>query len=261
MFLPSSARGRAQVTATMIMLVLALLGGPVTPARAAGMSADHSVPAASIVGGGGYVNSSSDEAGAYAFSVQLGDSDYLVTARHVAPKGSVLYGPGGAIGDTELVSRWRDTSYVRLWHARPTDELQIGTTERGNPERAVVTEVASRGSIDVGQPVCHTGYSDYTQDRGGYICGQIVDVPHACRTFHVRPSCEITMDSGGSNKVGWLGDSGGPVWQWVGSRQVRLLGVFTSVSSPDGGPPTRGHFIPAFDVLTELGGAPVSATS
>ncbi|HEX6446936.1 MAG TPA: hypothetical protein VF053_17715 [Streptosporangiales bacterium] len=260
MFLPSRARGHAQVTATLVMLVLALLGGLSAPPRAAAASATHQVPA-SIVGGGGYVNSSSDEAGAYAFSVELGDSSYLVTARHVAPAGSVLYGPGGVIGDTELVSKWRDTSYVRLLHARPTDQLQIGTSDRGKAERAVVTGIAARGTVDVGQSVCHTGYSDYTQDRGGYICGQIVDVPHACRTYHVKPSCEITMDSGGSRQVGWLGDSGGPVWQWVGPDEVRLLGVFTSVSSPDGGPPTRGHFVPAFDVLAELGGAPVSATS
>lgn len=260
MFLPSRARGHAQVTATLVMLVLALLGGLLAPSRAAALPAEHAVPA-SIVGAGGYVNSSSDEAGAYAFSVRLGDAAYLVTARHVAPAGSVLYGPSGVIGDTEVVSKWRDTAYVRLRHAAPTDQMQIGTSDHGTAERVVVTGIAPRGSIDVDQPVCHSGYSDYTQDRGGYICGRIVDVPRSCRTFHLHAGCEITMDSGGSRQVGWLGDSGGPVWQWAGPRQVRLLGVFTSVSSPDGGPPTRGHFVPAFDVLAELGGAPVSATS
>lgn len=260
MFPPSHGRGHAQVTVTLVMLVLALAGALVAPPRAAAANGQHTVPA-SIVGGGGYVNSSSDEAGAYAFSVHLGDASYLVTARHVAPAGAVLYGPRGAIGDTAMVSKWRDTSYVRLWHAAPTDEMQIGTSDGGKAQRVLVTGVALRGSIDVGQPVCHSGFSDYTQDRGGYICGTIVDVPRACRTFHIKAGCEITMDSGGSRQVGWLGDSGGPVWQWAGPREVRLLGVFTSVSAPDGGPPTRGHFIPAFDVLTELGGAPVSATS
>lgn len=260
MFLPSRARGRAQVTAILVMLVLALLGSLTAPARAAAVpgQGDRTVR---IVGAGGYVSSSSDEAGAYAFSVRLGDATYLVTARHVAPAGSVLYGAGGVIGDSEVVSRSRDAAYVRLWHAAPTDQVQIGTSERGRAERVAVTGVALRGTIEVGQPVCHSGYSDYTQDRGGYICGRIVDVPRSCRAFHVRASCEITMDSGGSRQVGWLGDSGGPVWQWDGPREVRLLGVFTSVSSPDGGPPTRGHFVPAFDVLTELGGSPISATS
>ncbi|MBO0826456.1 MAG: hypothetical protein J2P24_01625 [Streptosporangiales bacterium] len=254
MLLPSRARGHARVTVTLGMLVLALLGGLLLPSQAAAAPVN-------LVGGGGYINSSSDEAGAYAFSVHRGDSDYLVTARHVAPAGSVLYGPGGAIGDSELVSKVRDTAYVRLWHGTVSDQMQIGTSEGGTSERVVVSGVARRGDIGVGQPVCHSGYSDYTQDRGGYVCGRIVDVPPSCTAFHPHAACEITMDSGGSRQVGWLGDSGGPVWQWAGPGRVFLLGVFTSVSSPDGGPATRGHFVPAFDVLTELGGAPVSATS
>lgn len=253
---------------SLVWLVLAMalaaafvIAGPASNAHAAHPASDEPAGLGLIPAGGGFLNSSSDEAGSYAFSVRRGDAAYLVTARHVAPRGTMVYGPAGLLGDSSVVSASRDTSYVRLTGGEPSDRVQIATTSAGAPVSATIDNVASRGSIEVGQRVCHSGYAESTQDLGGFVCGDIVDVPKVCRSYRADDACEITMRSDAGQRIGWLGDSGGPVWQSVGSGRVRLLGVFTSVSAPDGGPPTLGHFVPAFDVLDDLGGVPVSATS
>lgn len=246
-----------RVVLAALILVPAFVVSPVAIAQAAQPDA---LPA-EVSAGGGFVNSSSYEAGSYAFSVRRDGTTYLVTARHVAPRGALVYGAGGLLGGTAEVSRSRDAAYVRLDRAVPVGVVQIATSDTGAPVTAAVDDIASRGTIDVGQRVCHSGYAESTQDAGGFVCGDVVDVPRTCRAYEAETGCEITMRSDEGQRVGWLGDSGGPVWQSVGPGRIRLLGVFTSVSSPTGGPPTRGHFVPAFDVLDDLGGTPVRASS
>lgn len=246
-----------RVVLAALLLVPALVAAPVSIANAV---QPDDLPV-EVSAGGGFVNSSSYEAGSYAFSVRRGGGTYLVTARHVAPRGALVYGPGGLLGGTADVSRSRDAAYVELARAVPVGVVQIATSDTGSPITAAVDDVASRGTIEVGQRVCHSGYAESTQDAGGFVCGDVVDVPRVCRAYRADTGCEITMRSDEGQRVGWLGDSGGPVWQSVGPGRIRLLGVFTSVSSPTGGAPTRGHFVPAFDVLDDLGGTPVRASS
>lgn len=215
-------------------------------------------PPLQVASGGGFVNSSVDEAGSYAFAVESDGTEYLVTARHVAPIGALVYGPGGLLGQATDASVVRDASYVRLNDAVPDHRIRIGTSPSGKALTAKSVGVAPRGSIDVGQRVCHSGYADTTQDAGGYVCGTVVGVPHTCETYHPYRACRIAIQRDDGQRVGWLGDSGGPVWQPVGHGKVRVLGVFTAVSVPDGQSSDRGYFVPAYDILDDLGGAPVS---
>ncbi|MQA04131.1 MAG: hypothetical protein GEV07_15860 [Streptosporangiales bacterium] len=241
----------------MASVAVSVLGIPAPQAAA------HAPPAqgsgVSVTSGGGFLNSTSYEAGSYAFAVQQGDDFYLVTARHVAPTGAAVYGSTGLLGQTSSVSTSRDTAYVRLNQDKPDGHLRIGTAADGSSVNAAVDSVATRGSIAVGQRVCHSGYAESTQQAGGYVCGEVVDVPASCSSYLVAAGCQITMRGDDGQQVGWLGDSGGPVWQSVAPGRVRLLGVFTAVSSPAGGSASLGHFVPAFDVLDDLGGVPIRA--
>lgn len=249
----------AVLAAAVLIGAVVLAGGKAYAEERGGAHRPAHTEPAEIAGGGGFVNSSSYEAGSYAFAVHRDGAAYLVTARHVAPHGATIYGSTGLLGESSLVSAARDTAYVRLAEDRPTPKVQIATSDAGAPVKAAVDSVAARGSITVGQRVCHSGYAETTQQAGGFACGDVVDVPSSCQSYQPGVSCRITMRGDGAQQVGWLGDSGGPVWQPVGDGRVRLLGVFTSVSSPDGGPATLGHFVPTFDVLDDLGGVPVSA--
>lgn len=257
---PSWVRA-ARAVVVGVALVVGTVLGPAQFVQAHPGDKHRAEPHPHVSSGGGFVNSSSYEAGSYAFAVRRGGIPYVVTAQHVAPSGAAVYGPEGLLGNTSIVSESRDTSYVRLASGEANDRVQIATSESGAAIRATIDSVATRGSIAVGQRVCHSGYADSTQEAGGFVCGDVVDVPSACTSFRADTACQITMRSDGGQAVGWQGDSGGPVWQQVAPGRVRLLGVFTAVSSPDGGPPSLGHFVPAFDVLDDLGGVPVSASS
>lgn len=252
------ARPRALLCGLLVVVAgvaASVLGGPAP--RAAAHTPHEQGSGASVTSGGGFLNSTSYEAGSYAFTVEQGDAFYLVTARHVAPTGAAVYGSNGLLGQTSAVSTSRDTAYVRLSQDEPDGQLRIGTAGDGSPINAAVDSVATRGSITLGQRVCHSGYAESTQEAGGYVCGEVVDVPSSCRSYLVATGCQITMRGDDGQQVGWLGDSGGPVWQSVAPGRVRLLGVFTAVSAPGGGAASLGHFVPAFDVLDDLGGIPV----
>lgn len=252
------ARPRAWLFTVLLVTVLA--ANLLSPSRAA---LAHQAPPEGgdqptvVAGGGGFLNSTSYEAGSYAFAVRQGHDFFLVTARHVAPTGATVYGSAGLLGQTSAVSTSRDAAYVRLNRAAPDGHVRIGTSAGGAPVSAAVDSVASRGSIAVGQRVCHSGYAESTQNAGGFVCGEVVDVPSSCASYLAGVSCQITMRSDDGQQVGWFGDSGGPVWQPAGPGRIRLLGVFTAVSAPEGGAPTRGHFVPTFDILDDLGGVPV----
>lgn len=245
------ARHAWPAAAVVALSLVAALGLVLGTAQVAAASRHGAVPV-QVAAGGGFVNSTSNEAGSYAFAVRRGGSVYLVTAEHVAPKGSRVYGYGTLLGRTTDVSATRDAAYVRLRHGHAGDEVQIATSLSGRPVLARLAGVAERGTISVGDEVCHTGYAESTQEQGGFVCGRVVDVPPACAAYHAYAACQIAV-RGDNGRIGWLGDSGGPVWRWGGNGRVVLLGVFTSVAGD------TGYFVPAYDVIADLGGVPITA--
>lgn len=256
-------RVRRRMCRTLLVGVAAALAMILAPASLA-LAAEPPQPPQppqEVASGGGFVNSSIDEAGSYAFAVRSDGSEYVVTARHVAPTGALVYGPSGLLGQATDASMVRDASYVRLDDAVPNNRIRIGTSPEGKVLTAKSVGVAPRGSIGVGQRVCHSGYADTTQDAGGYVCGTVVGVPDTCQTYHPYQACRIAIQRDDGQRVGWLGDSGGPVWQPVGHGKVRVLGVFTAVSVPGPQSSDRGYFVPAYDILDDLGGAPVSGAA
>ncbi|MGH3096128.1 MAG: hypothetical protein ACRDMV_09040 [Streptosporangiales bacterium] len=259
---PRVRRRAGRALAVAVAAALAMIFAPASLAAAAEppqQQADQALQ--EVASGGGFVNSSIDEAGSYAFAVESDGTEYVVTARHVAPIGALVYGPGGLLGQATATSIVRDASYVRLNDAVPDSRIRIGTSPHGKALTAKSVGVAPRGSIDMGQRVCHSGYADTTQDAGGYVCGTVVGVPDTCETYHPYRACRIAIERDDGQRVGWLGDSGGPVWEPVGDGKVRVLGVFTAVSVPDAQSSDRGYFVPAYDILDDLGGDPVSGAA
>lgn len=91
----------------------------------------------------------------------------------------------------------------------------------------IVSGWAREGDIVVGQRVCHSGWNETTQSKGGIVCGTVSQVgpTNNCRAIGTgKSSCAVTF----SNNDGFAcgpGDSGAAVWSENLDGSVNLLGT------------------------------------
>lgn len=116
------------------------------------------------------------------------------------------------------------------------EKAVVTLTATGRPENGHATDLPADGWV------CHSGFSQATQDAGGFRCGELDE---DCTAG--LQECYFSAAQGGQMVAS--GDSGGPVWQPLANGTVRFAGIIRHCVprrvGPPGGCGTAG-FVPAW---------------
>ena len=122
-----------------------------------------------------------------------------------------------------------------------------------------ISDWAREGDITVGQRICHGGWNDGTQKRGGVVCGTVTKVgpTDKCRNNGSGSStCLVTYTGEGADGFyGGGGDSGSAVWTEQPDGTIKVVGIHKS-----GNGKKTGFFEPIYAATQLFGGHPLTAT-